>query len=110
MRLIRSLALYIALVFLGGALLAPWLYQLTQAAAALHPVLAKLADYPFSSFVNRSLIVFALGGLWPLLRALGATSVREVGLVELSGQGRRLLGGFLLGFVSLAVDRKSVVE
>lgn len=109
MRLIRSLAIYIAAVFIGGALLAPWLYHLAQAAAPLHPALAKLAGYPFGKFVNRALLLLALGGLWPLLRSLGATSAREAGLVRLSGQGRPLLAGFLLGFASLAVTATIIV-
>src|SRR5205814_1192793 len=69
----------------------------------------KLAGNPFGKFVNRALLFLALAGLWPLLRALGATSAREVGLVRLSGQGRRLLGGFLLGFVSLAATAAIIV-
>ncbi len=100
MRPLRALFIYIAVVFVGGALLAPWLYWLVQACAHTFP---NLAHAPFHRFVNRSLLVVALAGLWPLLRALGATSWREAGLGKPSGQWRKLLGGCLLGFISLAL-------
>src|SRR5208283_2434693 len=45
----------------------------------------------------------ALAVLWPLLRALGATSWREAGLVPPHGQWKKFSSGLLLGFVSLAV-------
>ncbi len=100
MRPLRALGIYIAIVFLGGALLAPWLYSLAQACAGTFP---KLAHQPFHRFVNRALLIFALAGLWPLLRALGATSLREIGLVQPAAHCRKLLRGFLLGFISLAL-------
>lgn len=100
MRPLRALGIYIAVVFLGGALLAPWLYWLAQAAADIFP---GLAQAPFHRFVNRALLILALAGLWPLLRALGATSLREIGLARPSARWRTLLRGFLLGFASLAL-------
>ncbi len=100
MRPLRALGIYIAVVFLGGALLAPSLYSLAQACAGTFP---KLAHQPFHRFVNRALLIFALAGLWPLLRALGATSLREIGLVQPAAHWRKLLRGFLLGFISLAL-------
>jgi len=87
-------------VFVGGALLAPWLYELAQHFASTFP---KLAASPFHRFVNRSLLALALAGLWPLLRNLGATSWRELGLVRPAGHWGKLSGGFALGFVSLAL-------
>ena len=106
MRPLRALVLYIAVVFVGGAVLAPWFYGLAQALTHIFPNLvffATLAQTPFHRFVNRSLLVLALAGLWPLLRGLGAASWRETGLVNPCGQWRKLAGGFLLGFLSLAL-------
>jgi len=100
MRPARALGLYVAVVFLGGGLLAPWLYWLVQASG---DSLAGLADKPFHRYVNRAMLVLALAGMWPLLRAFGARSPREFGLVHPAGQWRRLLGGFSLGLASLAV-------
>jgi membrane protease YdiL (CAAX protease family) len=100
MRPLRALAIYIVVVFVGGALLAPWLYWLAQSFAHTFP---KLAASPFHRYVNRSLLALALLGLWPLLKHLGATSPRDAGLVPPAGQGKRFCGGLLLGFISLAV-------
>jgi uncharacterized protein len=100
MRPLRTLVIYIAVVFIGGALLAPWLYWLVQHFAEQFP---KLAHSPFHRYVNRALLGLALIGLWPFLKNLGITSVREVGLTNPKGQGSRFGGGFLLGFVSLAI-------
>src|SRR4051812_26333516 len=108
MRPLRALAIYIAVVFLGGALLAPWLYWLMQSLAHAFPNafgggFPKLADSPFHRYINRCLSLLAVAGLWPLLRALGATSPRDVGLVKPFGQGKRFGGGILFGFASLAI-------
>ena len=100
MRPIRALVLYLVAVFIGGSLLAPWLWRLVQFGAPIWP---KMANTPFHRFVDRSFLIIALAGLWPLLKALGATSRREIGLVSPFGQFKRLGGGFLLGFVSLAI-------
>src|SRR5436190_10293773 len=102
MRPVRSLLIYVAVVFLGGALLAPWLAWGVQSLAAQLPEFQKLADHPFHRFVNRSLLALALIGLWPLLRGLGVSACRDVGLVKPAGQGRNLSCGFALGFASLA--------
>ena len=100
MRPLRALVIYILVVFVGGALLAPWLYWLVQACAHEFP---KTAAQPFNRFVDRSFLILALAGLWPLLRALGVTSWRETGLVAPQGQWKKLSGGLLVGFFSLAV-------
>ena len=99
MRPFRALVIYIAVVFIGGALLAPWLYWLAQNWAHSVP---RIAGAPFHRFIDRSLLILALAGLWPLLRALGATSLREAGLTLPYGQFKRFSGGLLIGFFSLA--------
>lgn len=98
MRPIRSLLFFLTAVFLGGALLSPWLYW---AAQALVPNSA-LAHSPFHRYVNRSLIALALAAIWPLMRSLGMKSSRDLGLVKPRGHWHKLLGGLLLGFASLA--------
>ncbi len=99
MRPLGLLLVYILSVFAGGALAAPPVYWLVQALAPASP----LAGNPFHRFVERALLAFALLGIWPLLRALGADSWSAVGLVAPAGQKSRLAGGFLLGFGSLAL-------
>ncbi len=103
MRPVRSLLIYAGVVFLGGALLAPWLAWSAQSLAAHVPEFHKLANLPFHRFVHRSLLALALIGLWPLLRGLGVSDCRDLGLVKPAGQGRNLARGFALGFGSLAV-------
>jgi membrane protease YdiL (CAAX protease family) len=62
-----------------------------------------LANAPFHRFVNRALLGLALLGLYPLLKALGAESPGDIGLTRPAGQWKNLGGGFLLGFISLAL-------
>ena len=100
MRELRTLIIYVAVVFLGGALLAPWLYWLAQHYAETFP---KIAAAPFPRFINRALLGVALIGLWPFLKNFGATSAGDLGLVRPTGQWKKIGGGFLLGFGSLAV-------
>jgi hypothetical protein len=102
MRRIRWLLLYFAAVFAGGALLAPWLYWLVQWAAHRWPALAPLAASPFPRFLDRSLLGLALLGLWPLLRLGGIRSWNGLGFVKQKHIARRMLGGFALGWASLA--------
>jgi len=99
---VRSLLIYAGVVFLGGALLAPWLAWGVQALAAHFPAFHNLANLPFHLYVNRALLALALTGLWPMLRSLGASAFRDVGLVRPAGQGHNFSCGFALGFASLA--------
>jgi len=80
MRRICLLAFYLAAVFGGGALLAPWLYHLTQWEVGHWTALAGLARNPFPRFVLRAILGLAVAGLWPLLRGCGMWSRREMGL------------------------------
>ncbi len=102
-RPLRAILMYLGFVFLGGALLAPWLYHGAQWAAAQLPALQALAANPFHRFVNRSWLLLAAAGLWPFLRGIGVTSWNSAGLGRTNGAGRQLGGGFALGLASLAV-------
>jgi hypothetical protein len=102
MRPIRSLLIYFAVVFLGGALLAPCLYWFTHWASLQWPTLSALASKPFHRFLARALLGLGLIGLVPLLRSCGMWRCREVGLGNQGRPAVDLLRGFCLGFVSLA--------
>ena len=95
--------IYISSVFLLGALAAPWIFWLTQWIGGQLPAARELAEAPFHRFVNRSLLFFAVLGLWPFLISLRAVSLQTVGLVSPKGHWRRLAEGFLLGFLTLAI-------
>ena len=106
MRPLRALIIYLVVVFIGGALLAPWLYWLAGMFASSFP---HVANSPFHRFVVRSFLILALIGLWPLLRALGLKSVRETGLVSPRGQWKKFGAGLLFGCIILAVDAAIVI-
>lgn len=98
---LRWLLAYLAAVLVLGPLLAPGLYKLTSWVGTVLPAGAELAQQPFRRFVHRSLLGVALLGLWPLVRALGFRSWRQVGWVKPAGQGRNLLWGLGVGLGSL---------
>jgi len=102
MRPLRSLLIYIGTIFLGAALLSPWVYRLAQWTAKVSPAFDRLGAQPFHRYVHRSMLGLALVGLWPFLRSIGVNSWPAVGLVKPAGQWRRLGIGFVLGFASLA--------
>src|SRR2546421_11500947 len=102
MRPMRFLLLYLAVIFLGAALISPWLYWLAHWAGERWTSLAQLSRQPFHRYVNRCVLGLAVVGLWPFLRNIGADSWASVGLVKPAGNWHRLAGGFALGFISLA--------
>ncbi|MBI5383303.1 MAG: CPBP family intramembrane metalloprotease [Verrucomicrobia bacterium] len=99
----RVLLIFTVTVFLGGAVLAPWLYWLAQWGATHSTSFESLARNPFHRFVNRALLVLALLGIWPLMRALGMRSWKNLGWVSPKAQGQRIAAGFGIGFASLAL-------
>jgi membrane protease YdiL (CAAX protease family) len=102
-RPLRAIAIYLLFVVLGGALLAPWLYELAQWAGDRVPGLRHMAENPFHRFVHRSLLGMAIIGLWPLLRSWGMRFWKDLGWAKPAGQWRRLMLGFGLGWASLAL-------
>jgi membrane protease YdiL (CAAX protease family) len=102
MRPVCLLLIYIVSVFVGAALVAPWIYQLAQAAASSHPTFQFLSQYPFHRFVNRSLLFLALAGLWPFLRCLGIRSWEDLGFTRPALHWKNAVTGFFVGFCSLA--------
>jgi hypothetical protein len=98
----RALLLYLAVVFLGGATLAPWVYLGAQKVASILPAFGGIAGQPFHRYVNRCLYAVALAGLWPLLKALQIRSTREIGLGHPNKSWRPILFGFITGFLTLA--------
>jgi uncharacterized protein len=102
MKPVRATLIYFAVVFIGGSLLAPWLYWGAQWGAELFPQFQSLSTKPFHRFVNRSWMLLGLLGLWPYLRCLGIRSWAELGLGRVSDRKWLLSAGFLVGLISLA--------
>ncbi len=102
MKSFQALAVYLAVVCLGAAALAPWVYLVAQKLAVQFSVFDVLAGQPFHRYVNRCLYAAALAGLWPLLRRLGLRSIREIGFANPIQNWRRAFAGFGIGFATLA--------
>lgn len=103
MRPLRSLLVYVAIIFVGGALLAPWMYFAVQAGVKSGWHWQKLAESPFHRYLNRAFLGIALIGLWPFLRVLGMRRWSDIGWGNPIQTWRQLATGFLFGFCTLAV-------
>jgi uncharacterized protein len=97
-RPLLALAVFLVAVFVGGALLAPWLYDVLQTLAPG----TKLARTPFARIVNRALLLMALLGVPFYVRASGIRRWADVGFDPRRIRWRRIAAGFALGFCSLA--------
>jgi membrane protease YdiL (CAAX protease family) len=86
---------YFAATILFGALAAPLLFWAAQWLAG-HGVFPALAGFDFEAFFHRALMLGALLFLWPLLRWLGVTGPRDLGLMPNQHRARDLAAGFLL--------------
>lgn len=95
MRPTRALLAYLAFVFLGAAFISPWIFEAIRAAG--------LQNVPFRRVVSRCLIVLALIGMWPLLRALGARSRSEIGLAQTDHWTTDIPAGVLIGWGLVAL-------
>ncbi|MBI2950394.1 MAG: CPBP family intramembrane metalloprotease [Verrucomicrobia bacterium] len=102
MRQVRTVALYFLAIFLGSALVAPWLFKLLQGLAVAVPSLSSLAEAPFPRVLNRTLMLLGAIALWPLAIGLGLRSWREIGLRKSDTAWREVGIGFLFGLGSLA--------
>ncbi|HUS34503.1 MAG TPA: CPBP family intramembrane glutamic endopeptidase [Verrucomicrobiae bacterium] len=95
MRPPRALLLYLAFVFIGAAFVSPWIFEAIRAAG--------FENVPFRRVVSRCLIVLALTGMWPLLRALGARSRAEIGLAKTDHWTTDIPAGVLIGWGMVAL-------
>ena len=103
MQPLRVTLIFIGTIFLGGALVSPWVYKLAQVAAQEFPALASLGRQPFPRYVNRSLLILTVVGLWPFLRQTGVRSWRDLGLGTADRRWQQARWGLLVGFGSLAL-------
>ena len=100
---------YFAAVFLGAALLAPWIHRGVGALAGVFPALEALAGTSFRRYVHRSILALALLGLLPYARALGVRTWREVGVVGPAGHWRALGAGLMAGVGGIGLGTLLVV-
>jgi membrane protease YdiL (CAAX protease family) len=102
MRVPVAFGIYLAAIFIGGALLAPPLHSLATWASDPFPVLTKLAYQPFHRYVNRCFMVIAILVLWPLSR-IAKLGREDVGWKSDDQWTRQLFRGLAFGFVTLAI-------
>lgn len=102
MRAVGLLLIYFFGIFLGAALIAPWVYYLFQSLAEGNSAFQPWANYPFHRFVHRCLLFLAIFGLWPFLRSLGIRQWKDLGLTPVALHYKKAPAGFLIGFGSLA--------
>lgn len=103
MRPVRSILIFFAAIFIGGALAAPLLYQVVHALPTRIPGVQWLAEQQFRRYLTRSFMVIAVAGMWPFLRSLGIRSWADAGLGSIPGQKERVLRGFGVGLASMAL-------
>jgi len=87
-----AIFLYAVVVIVAGALIAPWIFWALPATGS-----SWLADQPFRRVFNRSVMIAALAGLWPLLRAVGHRSWADLGYARTARWRSQLLTGLALG-------------
>ena len=100
MRASRAIGLYAIAVIVIGVLFAPWLFWTARWTASHLSAVHWLGAYSFRRVFNRSLMIVALAGLWPLLRSVGLRTWREVGYLRTKRWWRHVLIGFGLGLGS----------
>jgi uncharacterized protein len=94
---------YIVAVFVGGALVAPWLFYLADALGRYFPQLQLLAGHPFHRYVNRGILFLTFSSLWALASWLRMRSWAALGLVRPPSSARGIAAGLAIGLGALAL-------
>jgi len=94
LRSARAILVYALAVILLGSLLAPSAFSIIHAHWPL---------IPFRRVFDRVLLIVALAGLVPMLRAAGVHSMAELGYGRSPSWGWQVLGGFAVGIFSLGL-------
>jgi uncharacterized protein len=95
MRPACALWVYLFFVFIGAALVSPWVHQ--------GLVASGWTGIPFRRVVDRCLIALAVLGLWPFVKALGVRSCEELGLKKYPQLGGDLAIGLAVGSALLLI-------
>lgn len=97
---LRAFFVYLVGVVVGGALLAPWLWYLGQYLVE-SGILPQLKPFGFAKYLNRSVLLMVIVGLWPFLRQVGMVDRKDFGIEDNPSWNRDLLIGCVVAFVIL---------
>jgi uncharacterized protein len=103
LRVTKAIAIYAVAVVVLSALLAPWFFWIVQGAGQNLAGASWLIKQPFRRVFDRTILIAAAVGLWPLFRALEVHAWREIGFPRAKNWWRQVLLGVLLGVGSFAV-------
>ncbi|MCX7872698.1 MAG: CPBP family intramembrane metalloprotease [Verrucomicrobiae bacterium] len=103
MRPVRAILIYLLVIFVGSALIAPPLYFIVNQFSDSLQFCNYLISKGFHKFLSRSMIFIAVVGLIPLLRSLGFKSVEETGFAPFKTHWKKLCYGFLFGLATLSI-------
>ena len=96
-------AVFVVVVVFGGALFAPWLYALAQWGLGAGVLPQSLAAFKFPKYVTRAMLVVAVIGVWPFVRALGVRSRSDLGLRKNPAWPKHYAFGFVCGLIGLSL-------
>lgn len=104
----KVIAVYAFSVVVSSALTVPWVFRPFHSweggrSQAQHPGSDLVRTTPFGRVYDRTILIVAVAGLWPLFRALGFRSWREIGFSSTKNWWRQMLLGATLGIASFAV-------
>jgi membrane protease YdiL (CAAX protease family) len=100
---VAVILLYLIVVFVGAALIAPRFYASAQFLRDVSYRFNFIADIPFHRFVSRCLILLAIVALPSLLKGLGLRSASVLGFRGGTRHIVEAFHGFGLSFVALAM-------
>src|SRR5262245_43003899 len=109
MRAGTALCIYLIFVFVGAALLAPWVYFGLQELARHSVTFNDAAGVPLSRVVSRCLLILAIAGIWPLIKTLGFRSWSEIGIRRDHKIAREFGQGLLIGSILLALGAAGAI-
>jgi len=100
---LRPIVIYFLSIVLGGMLLAPPLYWIGQSVGSQLGI-RVLVSSGFERYFNRAILITAVLGLWPLIKALEIRDRRRLGLMMGPRLRHHLLVGFGLAFGMVLVE------
>lgn len=103
MKVITKIVAYLAVVLVGGALLAPPLYWLARAGVEVMFLPNWLSKFDFTKYFNRATLIVAIALLVPFVRWVGVRRVTDLEIEPNPRRAHDLAAGFAIGLIGLWV-------